>query len=104
MNMIENHFYLKFAEYEVNPLFIIQHPNIVSFQEHFNQKNKFSIVMKFMDDGDFESKIKVRKTPFEEQVILDVFAQLASTLQKYKRKDIVHIGIKPANILITSLC
>jgi serine/threonine protein kinase len=80
--MTENNFDMKYAEDEVNHLFIILHPNIASFKEHFTQKTKFYIWMEFMDDCDLESKLKARKTPFEEQVIFDVFTHLASVDSK----------------------
>jgi NIMA (never in mitosis gene a)-related kinase len=90
------------ANKEVILLQQLQHPNIIQIFDHFSDDKFLYIVMEFADGGDLQQKIKSQSsTPFEEDFIINIFAQLAFALFECKKKNIIHRDIKPQNIFLT---
>lgn len=80
----------------------LQHPNIVSFKESFEENNAFYIVMEYLDGGDLEKKIQQRgNSSLPEREILFIFVQIVSPLSYLHSHHILHRDIKPQNCFLT---
>lgn len=81
----------------------LDHPNIVSYKESFQESDSLYIVMEFMDGGDLEKKIAQRgHSHLPEQEIMFSFVQVLSALQYlHSQKKILHRDIKPQNCFLT---
>ncbi|KAK8888895.1 hypothetical protein M9Y10_033635 [Tritrichomonas musculus] len=81
----------------------LDHPNIVSYKESFQESDSLYIVMEYMDGGDLEKKIAQRgHSHLTEQEIMFSFVQVLSALQYlHSAKKILHRDIKPQNCFLT---
>lgn len=78
----------------------LQHPNIVSFIDAFQQGDQYVIVMEYVPGGNLKDLLKSGPLPVERarQIALDV----CDALIRAHRLNIVHRDIKPENILLTA--
>lgn len=89
------------AMQEANLLSNLHHPFIVSFQECFQERGCFYIVMEYADGGDLAQKIKSRGTKlFSEEEILKDFIQLALAVKYIHDKKILHRDLKVQNVFL----
>ncbi len=79
----------------------VDHPGIVPIYDSGVVGNQPFLVMKFMDSGTMESRIKQRN-PAEIPSLLGMLAVVTGGLQAAMRLGIIHHDIKPGNILISS--
>lgn len=88
---------------EVNLLKSLDHPNIISLKDSFQDKGHLYIVMEYIDGGDLADKIKQRQSgkPFTEDEIMKIFIQLTLALNYCHEHKIVHRDIKPQNVFLT---
>ena len=76
--------------------------NIIEYYEHINLKNIGCIIMEFAKFGDLENfqKIINRKRHFSENLLCFIAKQILNGLDFLHQSKIVHMDIKPQNILI----
>ena len=76
--------------------------NIIEYYEHINLKNIGCIIMEFAKFGDLENfqKIINRKRHFSETLLSFIAKQILNGLDFLHQSKIVHMDIKPQNILI----
>lgn len=81
----------------------INHPNIVSYKESFQEIDSLYIAMEYIDGGDLEKKIAQRGHSFlPEREILFAFVQVLLALNYlHTEKHILHRDIKPQNCFLT---
>jgi len=90
---------------EAKFLFKLNHPNIVRFQQVFEDGENFCILMEYAEGGslyDLVLKINKEGKHLEEGQILDYTSQLCQALDYLHKKNIIHRDIKPQNILLDS--
>ena len=83
-------------------LYGLEHPNIVSYFEHFTFEH-FYIAMEFCDGGDLSKKIKEQNGKwFKEEEVLKMFQMLAKAVAFLhgQTQPILHRDIKPVNIFL----
>ena len=89
---------------EVSLIKKLNHPNIISYKDSFNdQSNYFNIVTKFCEGGDIYGQIQKKKEEkdyFNEEQILNWFVQILLGLNYIHKNGIIHRDIKPQNIFI----
>ena len=79
-------------------------PFIVSFIESFETSKSLCIIMEFGNAGDLNKKIanqRLKGKLFPEDLILDIFTQLALALNYLHERKILHRDIKPENVFLT---
>jgi len=76
------------------------HPNIIDCQDAFVDCGKLCIIMEMAQGGDLFERI-ISKKSFSEQEAARVVFQVASALQHLHARGIVHLDLKPENLLYT---
>lgn len=85
---------------EANLLSSLNHPYIIKYEESFQERGCFYIVMEYADGGDLAAKIKDRKTYFTENEILHTFIQLALAVKYIHDRKVLHRDLKAQNIFL----
>jgi len=78
----------------------IDHPNIVRVVDFFRENNTVYLVMQYEKGSDLRWYIKRYKARLSERFIRTVFPQLLEGLNELHKINLLHLDIKPANILL----
>jgi serine/threonine-protein kinase len=78
----------------------IHHPNVVNVLEVFKQNNTVYIVMEFIAGHSLKQEIE-QNGVFTENKLRPVIYKIGQALEYIHEKNILHLDIKPTNILIT---
>ena len=84
---------------EVTLMRSLAHPNIVTFYDSFRTPTELQISMEFCANGNLASH-KHKVTP---DMILSIVRDVAAALSYLHSHSVIHLDIKPQNILITAL-
>lgn len=92
---------------EIRILAAVSHPNIIRYQEHFEDGTLIFIIMEYADGGDLSTRIKEAKrqdpgNPFDPQLAMFWFLQICMALKYLHDNHILHRDLKTANIFLTS--
>ena len=77
----------------------LEHPNIVSLQDHFVAYRTRFIVLDLYDGADLREVLR-RNGPLSEAMAKGVLGQIAAGLRYAHQRGIVHLDLKPANVLL----
>ena len=94
--------FLRFKEKlkkEASILLDLDHPHIVNVSEVFEENNTAYMVMEFIDGENLKDVITNDKA-FTQDKALHYIKQVAAALEYIHRHNIIHLDVKPANILI----
>lgn len=78
----------------------IHHPNVVNVLEVFKQNNTVYIVMEFIAGHSLKQEVE-QNGVFTEAKLRPVIYKIGQALEYIHEKNILHLDIKPSNILIT---
>ncbi|KAL6747220.1 kinase-like domain-containing protein [Haematococcus lacustris] len=84
----------------------LDHPNIIGYKESFidPKDGALCIITTFCEEGDLFTRISKRRAAnqfFSEHEIMDMFVQIASSLQYIHSKRILHRDLKTQNIFLS---
>lgn len=79
----------------------LEHPNIVSMRGHFIEYRTRFIVLDLYDGADLRRVLR-RHGPVSESIARRLIGQVAAGLAHAHEKGVLHLDLKPANILINS--
>jgi serine/threonine-protein kinase len=80
----------------------MDHPNIVKYLDDYEFDGKRSTVMELIETGNLSTLIeedKLANKAIPEDLILSLFSQLVSELKYCYDERIIHLDVKPKNIL-----
>uniref|UniRef100_A0A2C9JNN1 non-specific serine/threonine protein kinase n=1 Tax=Biomphalaria glabrata TaxID=6526 RepID=A0A2C9JNN1_BIOGL len=86
---------------EVNVLAMLDHPNIISYYDSFEEDGVLMIEMEYADNGTLAQYLARQERPLEEQLILAMFQQMVAALQYIHSHNILHRDLKTDNIFLT---
>ncbi|XP_078369290.1 serine/threonine-protein kinase Nek1-like isoform X1 [Oculina patagonica] len=87
---------------EVKVLAQLKHPNIVSYQESFEENGNLYIVMDYCEAGDLYKRINSQRgIQLPEEQVLDYFVQICLALKHVHDRKILHRDLKSQNIFLT---
>ncbi|XP_028394028.1 myosin light chain kinase family member 4-like [Dendronephthya gigantea] len=89
---------LKDIEREVSMMRRLEHEHLVTLYESYESAGSFALVMDYIAGGELFERI-VEKEYLEEQEAVEYLRQLIQGLQHMHSRNIVHLDIKPENIL-----
>ena len=78
----------------------IHHPNVVNVLEVFKQNNTVYIVMEFIAGHSLKQNVE-QNGVFTEDKLRPIIYKIGQALEYIHEKNILHLDIKPSNILIT---
>lgn len=92
---------------EIRILAALSHPNIIRYQEHFEDGALIFIIMEYADGGDLSTRIKEAKRQdppqfFDPNLAMFWFLQICMALKYLHDNYILHRDLKTANIFLTS--
>ena len=76
----------------------VRHPNIVGIYESGKVHNQYYIAMEYVDGESLAEKLK--KGPLQPREAAQVLISIASAIAHLHAKDMVHLDLKPSNILV----
>ena len=86
---------------EAQNLAAINHPNIVSVSDVFEENQTVYYVMDYIDGGSLSQVVK-NGGPMAEATALHVIKQVASALDYMHENQMCHFDVKPGNILLST--
>lgn len=86
---------------EARMLASLNHPNIVRIHDVFEENDTAYYVMEYLTEGSLYEIIK-ENGPFREDVAELFIRQIASALDYIHSKNMVHLDVKPSNVMLSS--
>ncbi len=90
-------------EREANILATVSHPSIPTIYDYFTLGSRSYLVMEFIDGDNLEIRLKQRKSPFPEDLVISwaiALCDVLDYLHTHEPEPIIFRDIKPANIMI----
>jgi len=85
---------------EANALAKVHHPNIVHVSDIFRLNNTVYMVMSYEQGTDLRWYIKRHSAALSQKLLVTVFPQLLDGVEALHKHNLLHLDIKPANILL----
>ncbi|GIY41712.1 hypothetical protein CDAR_428491 [Caerostris darwini] len=86
---------------EISVLSLLNHENIVSYYDSFEEDGILMIEMEYADGGNLAQYLAQMKSFIEEKDILLLFKQIVSAIKHMHDHNILHRDLKTANIFLT---
>jgi NIMA (never in mitosis gene a)-related kinase len=86
---------------EVEILARLNHPNIISYYDSFEEDGSLMIEMEYAERGTLAKYLSVLDRPMSEQEMLTMFAQMVEAIDYLHKERILHRDLKTANIFLT---
>jgi len=91
----------KFIE-EANRYLYLDHPNIVKLKDFIDLKDRQYLVMEYIEGNDLSDYINKISGPLPLFNIALIMNEVLSALYYVHEKDLIHLDIKPSNIMLTN--
>jgi len=91
----------KFLE-EANRYLYLSHPNIVKLKDFIDKGDTQYLVMEYIEGNDLSDYVSKISGPLPLYNIALLMNEVLSALQYVHKKDLVHLDIKPSNIMLTN--
>ncbi len=85
---------------EAQTLACLNNSHIVRVFDSFNENNTAYYVMEFLKGDTLAQIIENNKMPIEEHAATNLLVQALDALMEIHKKNIIHLDIKPANIIV----
>lgn len=86
---------------EVNKTAAIDHPNVITISETFCENNTAYFVMEYHDSGSLEKEVQ-ENGPLKPERAKEVMLRLCDAMVRIHSLNILHLDLKPSNILLNS--
>ena len=80
----------------------ISNVHVVKVHEYFEENGTAYYVMDFVEGDDLRGRLEQRGTPYAEKTVLRYLKQLLDGLAAIHSVGLLHLDIKPSNIMVTS--
>jgi len=80
---------------------LFSHPNIVAYHSAWNESNSVFIQLEYCDGGNLDEMIFTKHHNFNDAAIERLLSHLSSGLHYMHMSKMVHLDLKPANIMIS---
>lgn len=85
---------------EAKVLAKLKHPNIVNVINFFQANDTAYMVMPYDSGRTMDKVVKLKKSKVTERQIIKIFNQLLAGIKMVHKKNLLHLDVKPSNILI----
>ena len=90
----------KFRE-EANRYVYLNHPNIVKLEDYIEKEDAFYLIMEYVEGDNLEDYINKISGPIPEEIATAMMKEILSAIHYAHQQKVVHLDIKPSNIMIT---
>lgn len=80
---------------------LFSHPNIVAYHSAWNESNSVFIQLEYCDGGNLDEMIFTKHHNFNDAAVERLLSHLSSGIHYMHMSKMVHLDIKPANIMIS---
>lgn len=80
---------------------LFSHPNIVAYHSAWNESNWVFIQLEYCDGGNLDEMIFTKRHNFNDAAVERLLSHLSSALHYMHMSRMVHLDVKPANIMIS---
>lgn len=80
----------------------INNVHVVKVHECFEENGTAYYVMDYVEGDDLKGRLKQRRTPYAEKTVLGYLKQILDGLAAIHSAGLLHLDIKPANIMVTA--
>ena len=87
-------------EKEAQRLRLLHNEHIVKVHDLFDENSTTYYVMDYIDGESLKEKLENTHGPFDQSLVLDVLIQVLDALQEAHASNILHLDLKPANIML----
>jgi serine/threonine protein kinase len=85
---------------EANQYLYLKHPNIVSLRDFIIKEDAHYLVMEYIDGYNLDEYINKVSGPIPESKAIKMIMQVLDAVEFAHKRDVLHLDIKPANIMI----
>ncbi|GFR93665.1 serine/threonine-protein kinase Nek8 [Elysia marginata] len=86
---------------EVSVLALLDHPNIVSYYDSFEEDGVLMIEIEYADNGTLAQYLAKQDKPMKEKDILLMFQQIVAAIRHIHSHNVLHRDLKTDNIFLT---
>ena len=86
---------------ETRVLAMLNHPNIISYYDAFEENGVLMIEMEYADDGTLAQFLAKQDSQLDEKTIVLMFSQIVSGISYMHEQKVLHRDLKTANIFMT---
>lgn len=94
-------FILKRFKEEANHYLLLEHPNIPKLVDYIEQEGRVFLIMEFVTGIDMNKYLQTNG-PLNEDMTIHFFTLILDSIGFLHKKGILHLDIKPSNIMVTS--
>jgi len=87
---------------EANHYLYLEHPNIIRLKDFIQKEEASYLVMEYVDGVNLEEYINKFSGPVPEDKAIQLFKEVLYGIQYAHKNRVLHLDIKPANIMITT--
>ena len=91
----------KFLE-EANRYLYLEHPNIVKLRDFIDQGDTQYLVMEFIEGNDLADYVSKISGPLPLYNVALIFNEILGAMQYVHSQELIHLDIKPSNIMLTN--
>jgi len=95
-------FVLRRFREEANHYLYLKHPGITRLVDFIEAKDRFYLIMEFVDGIPLDKYLNTITGPMSEETLIPMFCKILDTIAYLHKNDIVHLDIKPNNIMVLS--
>jgi len=87
---------------EANYYLYLEHPNIVKLKDFIQKDDASYLVMEYVDGQNLEEYINKVSGPIPETLAIKIIQEVLAGVQYAHENHVLHLDLKPSNIMITS--
>jgi len=99
-NKAKDAFMLKRFKEEANHYLLLSHPNLPKLVDFVVDEGQMYLVMEYVDGIDMNKYLQANG-PLDEDMIVHFFTMILDTIGYLHKQGILHLDIKPSNIMVT---
>jgi serine/threonine protein kinase len=85
---------------EANHYLYLKHSGITRLVDFIEAKDRFYLIMEFVDGVPLDRYLSTITGPMSEETLIPMFCKILDTIAYLHKNDIVHLDIKPNNIMV----
>jgi serine/threonine-protein kinase len=85
---------------EANHYLYLSHPNITRLVEFVEDRDKFYLIMEFVDGIPLDNYLNTITGPMSEEILIPMFCNILDTIAYLHQNSVIHLDIKPSNTMV----